>query len=502
VLRVVNKVEYTKYRQGLSIVHRNSPTAGLMEREVAVTTARLKMAAASLLGLLALATASGAQERPVQPPLRRVLLLPPAAPGAGVQAWIASERAAIAQTSRRGGLLGLFSRRPAPPGDPTGKKTGGGKPAPRPEATPEQLHAWCETLFYADLATRLRTKRHLDLPLEAEVRAALTALHMTPAALRTDSGLRRLGRELECDAVLVADLPAPVLTEGTMRTVTLRGTLRLVRLDSSERPEEAVARGKSRRGSASPLVPATGLPFFGTEAAAHGMFLDGYSRTSVQLAVEAAQQAAALAAHALGTGEIAPFARPNERVALLPVPAPMEADALLFTTTGRRIAPAAVRNLPADLGSQFKPELSPLSGDEIVPVERSRAMLKQEGITAEALWRQDQPEVVRVQALGARLNVTYVLLAHITSVELQTGAPEAGQTFAMREARAEAVGALVRVSDGAVLWQDHATATMTLRPTEKNKTVSVDKHVVEQAEHFALIGLQRRFYDYRVHFEN
>ena len=177
-------------------------------------------------------------------------------------------------------------------------------------------------------------------------------------------------------------------------------------------------------------------------------------------------------------------------------------DALLFTPEGRHVAAAAVRDLPTDLSGQFEPDIAPLDGKEVIPVERSRAMLKQEGITVEALWRQDQPEAARVQTLGQRLQVSYVLMAHITAVELQTGTPDAGQEFATREARAEAVGALVRIADGVVLWQDHATATMTLHPAGDRKAASVDKQAVEQAEHFALMELQRHFRAYRAHFEN
>ena len=420
-----------------------------------------------------------------------------------MQKWIALAHIAAAQESRKGGLLGLFSpKKPAPrptTTDPTQKKGTTAKPVPLPEATPEQLRALCETLLYEDLTTHLRTKRHLILPTETEVRTALTTLHLTPGSLQEPQAARRLGQELECDAVLIPELTHLERFEGAKRTVTLRGAIRCVLLDPADRPGAgSPGRRKQRDQPALPPV----FPFMGTAAAGPTVFQAGYSRTAVELATEAAEQAAAIASHTFWTGEVTPFALAEERVALLPLPAPSTADALLFTTSGRRVAPAAVRELPTDLAAQFRPEISPLSGKEVVPVEQARAQLQQEGITVSALWRQDQPEVARVQALGEQLHVTYILMAQITSIELQTGTPDAAEAFATRESRAEAVGALIRVSDGAILWQDHASATMTLHPTGDKKSLSIDKQAVEQAEHFALTALQGRFRAYRNHFEN
>lgn len=504
---MVNKVEYTKYRQGLSIVHRNSPLVGDVEREDAVRTAaaRWGMRIGSLLCLLTAATATRAQETPPPTALRRVVLLPPPVQDAALQKWVTAERAAIAQDVRKGGLLGFFFGRKSAPKpaqtDPKTPKSRSGKPLPLPEATPGQLHALCESLLYDDLAATLRTKRHLDLPTETEVRAALMTLHLTPAALQSNGAAQRLGRALDCDAVLLPELTHLERNEGATRSMTLRGTMRLVRLDSAERSNQSAPGRRRKRERTAPALPVA-FPFFGTAVTGHVLFKESYRRTPVQLVADAAQQAAAVAAHTFWTGEIAPFARATERVALLPVPSPTDADALLFTPQGRRVATAAVRDLPADLAAQFQPDIAPLSGKEIVPVEQSRAALRQEGITVAALWRQDQPEAARVQALGARLEVSYVLMAHITAVELQTGTADAGETFATREARAEAVGALVRVADGVVLWQEHATATMTLHPKGDDKTHSIDRQAVQEAEHYALTELQRRFRAYRARFEN
>lgn len=456
-----------------------------------------------VLCLLAAAGAVSAQETPSLPALRRVLLLPPPPPSAETQSWIAAQRVAESQEPHRGGLFGLFKgKRPAaasPQTETNAIKGSHGKPVPPPEATPEQLQAWCETCLYTDLSLRLRTKQHLTLPTEAEVQTALSSLQFSPASLHEEAALRRLGRALDCDAVLTPTLTHIEQNEGARRSITMRGTLRCLVLASGERT--ALPTGGKRRKQSLPAL-AGDFPFFGTESAGHIAFQNGYTRTAVQLAAEAARQAAAVMTHTLRTGEITPFARAEERIALLPVPAPPVADALLFTPDGRRVAKAAVRDLPQDLADQFQPDVEPFRGKEVVPVERARAELKEERITTEALWRQDQPEAARVQTLGARLDVSYVLMAHITAAELQTGTPEPGQTFATREARAEAVGALVRVSDGMVLWQDHTSATLTLHPTARDRPQSIDKTAVLQAEHYALTALQRRFREYRDHFEN
>lgn len=470
------------------------------------TAPHWNMRIASLLGLVVAVSAAGAQTMPPpEPVLRRVALLPPPVPDAAMQKWIAAERAAGAQDTRRSGLLSLFFNRKSAPktSKPTPQTQKGGheKAPPSPEATAEQLHALCEALFYDDLAERLRTRRHLSLPTAAEVRSALTTLHLTPASLHDSAAARRLGRELDCDAVLLPQLTHLERNDGLARSVTLRGAMHLVRLDPSVRPQEAGMRRGGKRLLPVPALPPA-FPFFGTAGTGHVLFKESYRRTAVQLAAEAAQQAAAVADHTFRTGEIAPFGQAEERVALLPVFAPANADALIFAPEGRRVAAAAVRDLPADLASQFHPDIAPLSGREVVSAARSGAILKQEGITVEALWRQDQPEATRVQALGARLGVSYVLMAHITAVELQTGTPDAGAAFATREARAEAVGALVRVADGVVLWQDHAAATMTLHPTGDARSRSIDKEAVQEAEHFALTELQRRFRAYRARFEN
>ena len=67
-------------------------------------------------------------------------------------------------------------------------------------------------------------------------------------------------------------------------------------------------------------------------------------------------------------------------------------------------------------------------------------------------------------------------------------------------ASAEAIGALVRVSDGAVLWNEQTRATM----TEQAGNARLDKarrHMAADAVRFALLQLERRFRQYRLRFQ-
>jgi hypothetical protein len=70
----------------------------------------------------------------------------------------------------------------------------------------------------------------------------------------------------------------------------------------------------------------------------------------------------------------------------------------------------------------------------------------------------------------------------------------------METATAEAIGALVRVSDGAILWNERTTATMTAgKPGPQPE--SVRRRVAVDAVRFSLVQLERRFRQYRLRFE-
>ncbi len=453
--------------------------------------------------ILLFAVTSGVCGQSTAPALRRILVVPPPQADPAVQKWIDTQREANVKKPQHGGLFTMFSnQKPAPASakaSPTKKKSG--KQAPEPEVTDRQLSSLSNTLLFDRLSQRLRTRFHLNVPTEAEVKAGGASLHLADAGSASPEMLNRLAKALDCDAILIARVNEADQREGSARALTLHGTVQVLLPETSgQAPAPSTGRRRTRRMRSS--VPPSVFHILGTASAGRVLFHNEYRRTMTQLAFDAAEHAAAAAAHSFWTGEISPFTVMGERLALLPVPAPAQADALLFTPEGRRVSSAAVRDLPTDMSTQFRPDITPFRGTAVVDAESVRRILAEEGMSAEGLWRQDQPDVLRVQALARRLGCTYVLMAHITEIELQTGVPDVAEAFSTREARAEAFGAMIRVADGAILWQDRATATMTLHPTADRKPASIDRQAVEDAEHFALSDLNRRFSAYRARFED
>ncbi len=74
--------------------------------------------------------------------------------------------------------------------------------------------------------------------------------------------------------------------------------------------------------------------------------------------------------------------------------------------------------------------------------------------------------------------------------------------IANREARAVAIGALVRVEDGKILWFERTTATMSAHDIKVTgiDDFSTSKKLVNDVSRFSLLQLQRRFALYRRQF--
>ena len=251
------------------------------------------------------------------------------------------------------------------------------------------------------------------------------------------------------------------------------------------------------------------LPVAGAVRIARPMFRSAYLQTQAAAIRAAVQQAARGVISTLRTGQSAPFAPPDIRVGVAPVSAPVVADKLIFTTQGRHVEPAALSGLPADVSTLFTPDLAPVDSVAIAGPEHVRAAMQAAGIAIRALWaKEDAPAAGPARALGRVLNVDYVLLARITDIELEEGPEETASVVARQaltqnpgleqEARVESVGALVRVSDGAVLWRDRATATMTAHTvhTDEPYSTQMARRVARDATRFSLIDLSRRLTHY------
>lgn len=463
--------------------------------------------------------------------IRRVaLLVPESSVTDRLQALLASVRSARAR-GRRSGLVPSPPSAPKPakpPGPDRGRAAGRGPSADAGDRiTPAQLRVLAQTLFGRALADRLHARLAMTIVPEADLREALAALRLSFAEAAEPEGARQLCARLDCDALFVPQVTAVAVHEGRARDLAVWGVVRIpgIRLPGGRIGLPARRRRASPPGhSTSP--PPEEVMVAGAASGGPALFHSGYSRTKIELVDSAAAQAAALAVHTLWTGEAAPLLQPGERLAIAPVSAPVQADMLLFTAGGRQVRPGAVRNLPADVSPRFTPDLLPLFDVSIRSAQETRRVLWAQADSPASLWAfENAPNIVRVQALGRQLGVDYVLLARVTDIEVEDGPPErlaltrpaivqdrrgaptpAGREKAPedieRAARAEAVGALVRVGDGALLWRDRAAATMTVRLSHGKTAVgTTGRQVAEDAVHFALLQLQRQFRSYRAGFE-
>jgi hypothetical protein len=426
-----------------------------------------------------------------------VLLLPsPESDDPQVQQWIAAERA----------LRG--KRRPRNEPD-----------FPTPE--PKRLRAVAEVFFADWLTLSLRNRLRLSVVAEEELRAALRELNLTAEEAARRPGAERLCARLDCDALLLPRLERVAVQETATRDVGLWMEVQIAYL----RPEVArsLATGDDKRPPDFSIVAQRAVfPVSGAASIRRLLLQEGYVLPAIPLLEIAARRAADAAAHTLRTGEISPLAVPGVRLALSSVPSPTRADKLLFTPQGRRLITDAVTGLPADVSRHFRPDLLPLFLDDTPSGAAFGRALGQQGRAVEALWTPDgQPDIAVLQALAQPLRADYFLLARVTDISLEEGpvespntqpaAPETPQIET--SARAGAVGALVRVFDGAILWRERATATMTGRRSASpaviqnsksslpDLTVSVERKLCEDAARFALLQLQREWRQYRLRFE-
>ena len=385
---------------------------------------------------------------------------------------------------------------------------------------PDQQNALAQTLLSDLIAERLRDRLGLAVVPDAEGRAALAALHLTAADLEDPArsgDARRLCALLHCQALLIPRLTRCAVSDRLTRAVGVWARVTIQTLPAAFVPglpagtDNVPAARQDGEGVDAKRWPMR-LDIAGGAASERVLFHSRYQKPQSDLIRDAAAQSANLLTHALQSGETAPLMRPDDRLATPPVLAPTQADKLVFTTRGRRVYPAAARNLRGDVSVLWTPDLLPLLPDNIVGASRVRQALAQEAHAETYLWKDAyQPDIARIQALARRLGVAYMLLARVTDVELSQGAadtsvlaiaeqPNPGNSIPERSARAEALALLVRASDGSVLWRERATSTMTTSPGGGTASQS-DADLARDASHFALVDLGRRFRHWRADFE-
>lgn len=379
---------------------------------------------------------------------------------------------------------------------------------------------------------RLHDRLSVTVTTEKEVEEALNKLHLTPADItefkkggsQSENG-RRLCAALNCQALIVPRLMQCAISDGLTRDVRLFARIHIETLSQMpvESQTSALKSSSSKRQKVAYTLqtwPAF-LDVAGASSSERGLFRSQYKKKQEDCIRDAAQQAANLLMYSLRTGELIPFMRANDRLAIAPVLAPAQADKLLFTPAGRRVQPVAVRDLAEDVSPLFTPDLLPLTADRIVDASEVKEALAGHGQELDkpngrqnesrqkneaVLWTVDHgPDMPHVLTLARKLRVDYILLTRISDIELSEG--QAGPALLSasgptaepleRSANVEAAAVLVRVSDGVLLWQDRGSAiTKSVSSRPQNYP-----SLIHDATRFALIELQRRLRRYRAGFE-
>ena len=371
------------------------------------------------------------------------------------------------------------------------------KPPPSPPLPNAfQLQTIARVLFREALAERLQTALKIAIVSDAETQAALQNLP-TGAALTPETA-GQLALKCRADAVLTVADEMLALPSGEAKRTVLRVRLRVF----GPRPSPEIQ-------------AASALPerdFFTASAAERPVTPFGKrpSRIGGQGTGRAARQAALRAAHTLRTGEILPLCLPDIKFALAPVPAPASVDELLFASEGRSVQTAAVRGLSSEVSGLFAPDLAPLPETRIIRAYKMRNTLARQGLPITALWtREDDPQIERARKAARELGAAYVLMATVSELDVDAGLETGTETSAktavwLAEGRAEAVGVLLRVSDGAILWRDRSAVSLPSRADRSHSfsTLRQEQSVARDAAKFALLDLQRRFHKYVAHFES
>lgn len=421
--------------------------------------------------------------------MRRIIVLnipPPQGGEAPLQRLVTQQRERQANRKRR---RNRFRLNLTPPQSAPKQKIYPiyGKTKSKPKAArdpdvvpPEQRMAAAQGLLADALVQRLRDQQGIVTPSEAEVRAALKRLGLTLKTAQLPDNAERLCAALECQAMLI-----PRVTQVIVQDRVTRDALLFAEVTTAGTPPVNTVDSLPER------VRATGVAHV-----SHKWFHAIYLQTQGAILSAAAQEAAAMVVHTLRTGQEAPFTSPSVRVGIAPVPAPPTADELQFLSEGRRVVPEALRGLPTEATELFTPDLLPL------PLSAVRI-----GVAANplSLWTSlDRVNLPRARALARRMGVDYLLLARVTSIELASGPPDTLTAPSVisdtggisQEARATTVGVLVRASDGALLWEDHASAAQATPPGDPGDV----RHAVHSAVHYALVALTSQFTHYRESF--
>jgi len=419
------------------------------------------------------------------------------------------------QRKRRTSLPTLPQNSAATPRTPTTFAVPGKSQKVKPEATAHdmsqpQFSALSGLLLRDTIVDRLEKRYRISVVRGADVDSALKGLHVKSAKQIEIDQAQALCQKFDVDAVIIVDSPVVTETKGITDDFIVRVRVRLAALrDPHGGFVSYNVRGKTQKSSKThaPTTLKAGFEFTvaGAAQSYRALLKSGYSTDPDVLIQNASQATAELALHALATGKQPPMMEPNTHVAIAPVLAPDTADSLIFSATGRRTESDFVRGLPVEDSEYFHPDLLPVISSEVISSQRVVAALRASKHNMAALWNDAHtPNINAVCQLGSSLHVEYVLLARITDIEAAVAPPTEAATGTtpaspaasdswLRKAHAEAVGALVQVSSGTIVWTDRGETTVTSRErVTAESEIGARKQICLQAEKFALIDLKRQ----------
>lgn len=456
----MDREKYTKVVQGVSIAYRY--------------TSRRAASYACLAAILLPPLPASAGVSPLALTRRPAILLPAAARGEkiaeDVANWAPGRARRPKATSTEQPRVRLFGKAaPAPP-------------RMRDVVPPDDRTAVATRLLGSALAAVLRQKLSVGSAPEPEVASAAEKLTIRGGYVSA-AGCTRLCASVHADLLIMPAVLSLDIEEGVRRTVHL--TARAVLMP----PDGSLAALGSKRLSAAVVAAAA--------SCGRRLFKSGYKASQGELIRKAAAAAAFLLVHDLLTGATGPLDVPGARLAIAPTTAPASADALVFEPFGRRIESNVLRGLPRDASAGFHPECEPLPEWSVVSPAEVQRILGAGG--EQSVWLAGEaPDGHAAAEIGRLADAGYVLVSRVSDLGLDAGPSDPRDTAspdeqAPLEARAEAIGALVRVQDGAILWQARTSARAHLFGHPSRDSA---RSLALSAERFALAALAHQWLVY------
>lgn len=352
------------------------------------------------------------------------------------------------------------------------------KPAPLDKLPPSLQMPTAQALLEDALRMLLKQRFAIATPSPTVLEQATKTLDLNLAWPLKPAQIRTLCMALHTNYALIIHVSNLKVQDGSFRIVILHATLRILSISS---PSETS------------LDP---IPVVGSAQIAHVFLHSNYELTQIDAIRLAALQAAQMGIHALETGQTSPFAPPSVQLAILPVPAPKVADAILFKSSGHVLLIGA-QNLPTDRSNLLSINLLPLSTHQIYTPAATEEALKGLHLSPLALWHDETPDIQRLRTVAKQMKADYLLCFRITDLELRNWTDHDATTNTSEpqlEGNAEAVGYLIDSNSGQVLWHHRSVDTMRILAFITDQQAV--QTVLRDAIRFALSDLSVSLYHY------